>query len=45
MVQNAIMVGNPKGLVVDTGCTVTALDCKYVNNTKDKEANGTLIEY
>lgn len=45
MVQNAIMVGNPKGLVVDTGCTVTALDCKYVNNTQDKEANGTLIEY
>lgn len=45
MVQGAVMVGNPKGLVVDAGSSVTALNCHYVGNTKDKEITGTLIEY
>jgi hypothetical protein len=45
MVQGAVMVGNPKGLVVDAGSSVTALNCHYVGNTKDKEITGTLVEY
>lgn len=45
IVQNAVMVGNPIGLMVDDTCNVIALDCKYVDNTTDKSAIGTLIEY
>jgi hypothetical protein len=45
MVQGATMVGNPKGLVVDAGSSVTAINCHYVGNTKDKEITGTLVEY
>lgn len=46
MVQGAVMVGNPVGLEVQTECLVTALDCHYTGNTKDKNVNGgTLTEY
>ena len=45
MIQNTVMVGNDKGLMVDTSCEVIALNCKYVDNTTDKQNNGTLIEY
>ena len=45
IIQNAVMVGNPIGLMVDNSCAVTALDCKYVDNETDKSAVGTLIEY
>ena len=44
-VQSAIMVENPVGLEVQPECIVTALNCHYVSNTKDKENAGTLIEY
>jgi hypothetical protein len=45
IVQGAVMVDNPIGLSVQTECVVTALNCTYINNTKDKENTGTLIEY
>ena len=44
MVHGAVMVGNSKGLVVDAGSTVTALNCHYKDNGVDKEITGTLIE-
>ena len=45
MVQGAVMVGNPVGLEVQVECVVTALNCHYSNNTKDKVTTGTLTEY
>ena len=45
MVQGAVMVGNPIGLEVQVECVVTALNCHYSNNTKDKVTTGTLTEY
>jgi hypothetical protein len=45
MVQGAVMVGNPIGLEVQVECVVTALNCHYLSNTKDKVATGTLTEY
>lgn len=46
MVQGTVMVGNPVGLEVQTGCLVTALNCHYSGNAKDKNVNGgTLTEY
>lgn len=46
MVQGAVMVGNPVGLEVQTGCLVTALNCHYSGNAQDKNVNGgTLTEY
>lgn len=46
MVQGAVMVGNPSGLRVETNSVVTALNCHYSGNTKDKDiVGGTLTEY
>jgi hypothetical protein len=45
MVQGAVMVGNPVGLVVNANCPVTAMSCVYKNNTTDKENKGLLTEY
>lgn len=45
MVQGAVMVDNPVGLEVQTECVVTALNCHYSGNTKDKSATGALTEY
>lgn len=45
LVQGAVMVGNPKGLVVNANCSVTAISCLYKNNTTDKDINGLLTEY
>ena len=45
MVQGAVMVDNPVGLTVQVECEVTAMNCHYTGNTKDKETTGTLTEY
>lgn len=45
MVQGAVMVNNPKGLVVDAESCVTAVNCHYVRNGVDKDIMGTLVEY
>ena len=45
MVQNAVIVGNDKGLVVSDTCNVTALNCSYSDNNSDKDITGELIEY
>ena len=45
MIQDSVLVDNAIGLVVQENCTVTALNCKYVNNSSKTKINGTLIEY
>jgi hypothetical protein len=45
MVQGAVMVDNPVGLVINKNCDVTAMNCIYQGNTADKDAQGNLIEY
>lgn len=45
MVEGAILVDNPVGLVVNANCNVTASSCIYKNNAADKEINGNFTEY
>lgn len=45
MVQGAVMVSNPVGLLVQANCEVTAMSCKYTGNTSDKNIQGVLTEY
>jgi hypothetical protein len=45
IVQGAVMVNNPIGLLVQANCEVTAISCKYTGNTSDKNIQGVLTEY
>lgn len=45
MVQGAVMVSNPVGLLVQANCEVTAMSCKYAGNTTEKNIQGVLTEY
>jgi hypothetical protein len=45
MIEGAILVDNPIGLVVNANCNVTASSCIYKNNAADKEIKGNFTEY
>lgn len=43
--QGVLMVGNPKGLVVQNNCSVTAISCVFKDNAQDKSVTGSVTEY
>lgn len=44
LIHGAVITGNDKGLLVDSNCEVTAVNCDCIDNVTDKEATGILTE-